>query len=53
MRSQKNSIPPNSSASEAMKLRLAIALRNCIGTTALENISVRQICEIRSHQLVF
>lgn len=44
MRSQKNSIPPNSSASEAMKLRLAIALRNCIGTTALENISVRQIC---------
>lgn len=30
---------------EAMKLRLAIAMRDCIGTTAVENITVKQICE--------
>ena len=28
-----------------MKLRLALAMRNCIGTTAVENITVKQICE--------
>lgn len=31
---------------EAMKLRLAIAMRDCIGTTAVENITVKQICEM-------
>ena len=30
---------------EVMKLRLALAMRNCIGTTAVENITVKQICE--------
>ncbi|MGN0255021.1 MAG: TetR family transcriptional regulator [Chordicoccus sp.] len=33
------------SADEAMKLRLALAMRDCIGTTAVENITVKQICE--------
>ena len=33
------------SADEAMKLRLAVAMRDCIRTTAFENITVKQICE--------